>query len=364
MLMSSRLKFDLNTLANEMLDSFDPALFESKTTTFLDPAMAGGQFLKAIEDRLRLYGHSDKNIAKRVTGYAENHLYMGWSKKYRGIISHMEVKKLNEIEDMDFDVTIGNPPYQNVDKKNKNAKLWYDFGVRCANLNSEVIALVTPEAAFKDIDSNGKKLRKHLKELGYGIITVERHERGDYFDVGVDTCHWILSKKSDKDIDSAIFSYTDQKIVDICEKVVSYPKKLAMVTENDVANAELSESGRYEFYRSGLNKSCTDKTLSNIGKKIIFPFSASYKSLFFSKEPSGSLNKVVAVKSKNEAEQVIAYCLSDLFIFVANNYRKTSGFCPFVKKGLIPDLRGVDTQDLYALFGLTKDEIALVEGRD
>ena len=275
-----------------------------------------------------------------------------------------EVKTLEEIEDMNFDVTIGNPPYQNVDKKNKNAKLWYDFGVRCANLNSEVIALVTPEAAFKDIDSNGKKLRKHLKELGYGIITVERHERGDYFDVGVDTCHWILSKKSDKDIDSAIFSYTDQKIVDICEKVVSYPKKLAMVTENDVANAELSESGRYEFYRSGLNKSCTDKTLSNIGKKIIFPFSASYKSLFFSKEPSGSLNKVVAVKSKNEAEQVIAYCLSDLFIFVANNYRKTSGFCPFVKKGLIPDLRGVDTQDLYALFGLTKDEIALVEGRD
>ena len=273
------------------------------------------------------------------------------------------VKTLEEIEDMNFDVTIGNPPYQNVDKKNKNAKLWYDFGVRCANLNSEVIALVTPEAAFKDIDSNGKKLRKHLKELGYGIITVERHERGDYFDVGVDTCHWILSKKSDKDIDSAIFSYTDQKIVDICEKVVSYPKKLAMVTENDVANAELSESGRYEFYRSGLNKSCTDKTLSNIGKKIIFPFSASYKSLFFSKEPSGSLNKVVAVKSKNEAEQVIAYCLSDLFIFVANNYRKTSGFCPFVKKGLIPDLRGVDTQDLYALFGLTKDEIALVEAK-
>ena len=264
---------------------------------------------------------------------------------------------------MIFDVTIGNPPYQNVDKKNKNAKLWYDFGVRCANLNSEVIALVTPEAAFKDIDSNGKKLRKHLKELGYGIITVERHERGDYFDVGVDTCHWILSKKSDKDIDSAIFSYTDQKIVDICEKVVSYPKKLAMVTENDVANAELSESGRYEFYRSGLNKSCTDKTLSNIGKKIIFPFSASYKSLFFSKEPSGSLNKVVAVKSKNEAEQVIAYCLSDLFIFVANNYRKTSGFCPFVKKGLIPDLRGVDTQDLYALFGLTKEEVALVEAQ-
>ena len=136
-----------------------------------------------------------------------------------------------------------------------------------------------------------------------------------------------------------------------------------MVTENDVANAELSESGRYEFYRSGLNKSCTDKTLSNIGKKIIFPFSASYKSLFFSKEPSGSLNKVVAVKSKNEAEQVIAYCLSDLFIFVANNYRKTSGFCPFVKKGLIPDLRGVDTQDLYALFGLTKEEVALVEAK-
>ena len=361
--MLARLKFDLNTLANEILDSFDPAFFESKTTTFLDPCMGGGQFLRAIEDRLRLYGHSDKNIAKRVTGYAENYLDIGYTKKAMGVVSHMEVKDINEIEDMNFNVILGNPPYQNVDKKNKNAKLWYDFGLLCSNLNSELIALVTPEAAFKDIDSNGKRLRKHLKGLGYGVVTVERHDRGVHFDVGVDTCHWILSKKSDIDIESAVFSYTDQKIIDICEKVVTYPKKLAMVTENDVANAELSESGQHEFYRSGLNKSSTDKTLKNIGDKIIFPFSASYKSLFFSNEPSGSLNKVVAVGSKNEAEDIIAYCLSDLFVFVANNYRKTSGFCPFVKKGMIPDLRGVDTQDLYSLFGLTKEEIAYVEAK-
>ena len=265
-----------------------------------------------------------------------------------------------EEDKVDVDVLLGNPPYQNVDKKNKNAKLWYDFSVSALKYNAEVIAFVTPEAAFKDIDSNGRRMRKLMSESGYGLKEFERHH-GKWFDVGVETSHWIIEKGNPTSIESGVFTYTSQTAIDICDKVVSYPKKLKMWQENDTSNSDIVENGKYEFYRSGKNKSRTNKKLNNSGKKVLFPFSASYKSLFYTEECVSGLNKIVNVNSKKEGRIIEEYCLSDLFIFVANRYRKTSGFCPFVKNQLVPDLRGEDTSDLYSLFGLTKEEIEYIE---
>jgi hypothetical protein len=56
--------------------------------------------------------------------------------------------------------------------------------------------------------------------------------------------------------------------------------------------------------------------------------------------------------------------LSKLFIFVANNYNKTSGFTPFVKNNKIPDLRRKEVwtdRELYEHFKLTQQEIDLIE---
>ena len=65
----SRIKLDTTSVVNVLLDCVDQTLFERDDTTFLDPAMAGGQFLKAVEDRLRSHGHSDENISNRVASY-------------------------------------------------------------------------------------------------------------------------------------------------------------------------------------------------------------------------------------------------------------------------------------------------------
>ena len=62
-----RLKLD-NALANEMVSKLPESLFLSDCTSFLDPSMGGGQYVVAIEDRLRKMGHSDANIKNRVFG--------------------------------------------------------------------------------------------------------------------------------------------------------------------------------------------------------------------------------------------------------------------------------------------------------
>ncbi len=66
--MLSRLKFAIAPLVKEILDNLPDSIWTSSSTTFLDPAMGGGQFLVEIERRLRVAGHSDENIANRVFG--------------------------------------------------------------------------------------------------------------------------------------------------------------------------------------------------------------------------------------------------------------------------------------------------------
>ena len=77
--MLGRLKFELTELVNEMLDQLPKSIFESETSTFLDPCMAGGQFVLGIETRLREYGHSDANIAERVFGVAPRELIVNFA---------------------------------------------------------------------------------------------------------------------------------------------------------------------------------------------------------------------------------------------------------------------------------------------
>ena len=74
--MLSRLKFEIDPLVAEILDHLPESVWTSTSTTFFDPAIGGGQFVRAIEQRLRRYGHSDANIRKRVFGFEESNLHI------------------------------------------------------------------------------------------------------------------------------------------------------------------------------------------------------------------------------------------------------------------------------------------------
>ena len=271
---------------------------------------------------------------------------------------------------MKFDIVIGNPPYDNGSSA-RNNKLWRRFSEYLIDYGMEYIALVTPDNILTEdckCKSNGYQLRSYIKSNNYGFIHAEL-QGGAFPGVGISACSWII-KRGSVDVVTPILKFDetviDETTISICNKVKSYVDKLHLTTENGGLSKKQCNSGKYEIYFSGDKISYTDCDLVGVGKlKVVFPFSASYHKMFITDKSCGMLNKVFYVKDKCEGELIVNYCNSKLFRFVSvMDDEKTSGFCPFVKKGNVPDIRKygkITDAQLYKLFKLTPEEIKTVE---
>jgi site-specific DNA-methyltransferase (adenine-specific) len=149
----SRLKFDIPELVGEILDGLPPEVFSSTTTTFLDPAMGGGQFVAEIERRLRAHGHSDANIRSRVFGYERGPVAIRYAVNKHNLVGNYTCKTIVEFlelnSDMQFDVVVGNPPYQRPDAgKSTGASALYHLFVEKSKQIGKTIALIIPSRWF------------------------------------------------------------------------------------------------------------------------------------------------------------------------------------------------------------------------
>ena len=61
-----RVRMNIDSLVQELLDQIPEEKFKSTDEIFCDPAFAGGQFLHGVADRLMRYGHSAENILSRL----------------------------------------------------------------------------------------------------------------------------------------------------------------------------------------------------------------------------------------------------------------------------------------------------------
>lgn len=191
--MLGRLKFNIDALVNEILDTVPEETFESKTTTFLDPAMAGGQFLKAVISRLRKYGHSDTNIAGRIFGYETNKMRVNFAAKQCGNIgTFAAINFLEEHMSKKFDVIIGNPPYQDGTKTDQQNKIYNQFSKRALLLSNRIVAFVTPVSVCKRSKRFSLINTDGLKQVDFRAT--------NFFKVGSTICSWIVDKSYTGDI--------------------------------------------------------------------------------------------------------------------------------------------------------------------
>ena len=165
--MLSRMKFEIEPLVAEMLDRLPNSVWSSKTSTFFDPAIGGGQFVRAIEQQLREHGHSDANIRSRVFGFEESNLHIRFAvNKYNlvGQYGRKPYEKFFELDNnMKFDVIVGNPPYQvpNAKTSGGSGTLWKKFVLHVFDhvATDGYVAFVTPVCPYYTKDSIGKKFR-------------------------------------------------------------------------------------------------------------------------------------------------------------------------------------------------------------
>ncbi len=273
--------------------------------------------------------------------------------------------ELYEDEDM-FDVILGNPPYQDSQNKATNNKLWYKFVDKATELVKAggLIGFVTPSSAFISTVGFGKKFCTETLKNKFSLLKVKIHGDKEYFDVGVETSHWIIQNKPNCHLDS-LPVMRDTIIDDIVNKVNSASPKLVLVHENPNVTKDDLGLGTYEIYYSGKNKSTViNRPLNNGQLKVVFPFSAAYHNQFATTESTCHFNRVLYVKNQNEADNVLSYTKSKAYIFYASFYQKTSGFTPAVKNNQLPMLdssKKWTDKEVYAHFKLTKAEIDYIE---
>lgn len=197
--MLSRIKFEIDPLVNEMLDQLPVHVWTSDSTTFFDPAIGGGQFVKEIECRLLRYGHSKANVRKRVFGLEESNLHIRYAVNKHKLVGQYACKPYEKFLELDssvkFDVIVGNPPFQNSNSDAKRWTLWEQFVNKAFEL-SDNVAMVTPQS----ITSPGPFSLIKDKSL---IINIDVSK---HFNVGSTFCYFVADKNKPAAITTKIIT--------------------------------------------------------------------------------------------------------------------------------------------------------------
>ena len=224
--MLSRMKFEIEPLVTEMLDQLPESVWASDSTTFLDPAIGGGQFVCAIEIRLRTRGHSDANIRKRVFGLETSDLHIRYAVNKHKLVGQYAKKSYEKFFELDntmkFDVVIGNPPYQDSKAHGKkttgNGALWVKFTVKAMDLvkDNGFLGFVIPDSwtapTYDLMGSRESIFTDYFKKANLFYLNFD--VKKFFPNVGIDPSAFIL-KKNQLYIGTTIKTLTETTNLDL-----------------------------------------------------------------------------------------------------------------------------------------------------
>lgn len=385
--MLSRLKFEIAPLVDEILDQIPEDQWISTTSTFFDPAIGGGQFVSAIETKLRKYGHSDENISGRVFGCESDLLSVQYAINKYGLIGTYYICNFLEEEwGMKFDNILGNPPYQSPKNVENSNKLYIAIAQKSIKLLKENgnLYFITPQAVL--IPSRLNKLpelfNNHLVEVNYTA--------NDYFNIGQSVISWHYTTKpidkiritdqSIRYVDSVynISNDNNRMLIKILNKVDFHrngQNKLKIIQTGDkqhIPKKKLylnkKENSVEVICSSSKNpiQYCNIEDAYSPSPQLIIPFIGGWnKGCEINDKPT---NKDLFTNrdrlNQKELKVLKSYLESNLISFCVNEFKKIKpgmGYTFLRKLSEIDLTRTWTDAELYKHFNLTQEEIDYVE---
>jgi hypothetical protein len=375
-------------LAQEMILKIPEYIFESSTTTFLDPACGRGTFHKTIAKKLKGYGHSWENITSRIfgididpfSGIKQAHYFFG----PKNII----VQDFLEMSFPDnwpkrFDVIISNPPY--------SKGLHLKFLEKSLTLSKKDILFVHPSTQYVDkkSDMEGEKSKYYSinQKLEKFIKSIHLFNGNSIFNIGLyipcAITHLDVSNKNNGNFYLTNQITNEKKICNSVSNIHSFGtsdlffsifSKIRMRMENslnDLANLKCQGKENERILKDP-NSFFVDFTFirghSDLSGSLKTMFKEDFHTLFKkSIKPKFGENPKYGIwfefKTMKEAENFISYCKTDFARFGLAILKMSQNQHAGEMK-LIPWMdftQEWDEEKLYSHFGITKEEQAFIK---
>lgn len=399
--MLSRLKFEIEPLVNEMLDQLPKEEWASETSTFLDPAVGGGQFVREIEKRLRKAGHSDANINGRVYGCESSLLSVKYVlNKYKLVGNYVTCDFLKEdFNGMKFDNIVGNPPYQDSKAHGKkttgNGALWVKFTVKAMGLvkDNGFLGFVIPnswtaptydlmgsrESIFTDYFKKNNlfylnfDVKKFFPTVGIDpsafILKKDQTYTGTTIKTPTETIHLNLSNMSfiTKDLSSASLAI-HSKVLSNLENSRLIKMRWKKTVTSIKAQETKDNTFKYPFidhhsYKPIRWSNTLDPDASK--RKVLVPYVGKYQCII---DDTGELGarESVSILFLNDNEKgkfANGFFTSKLINFIMNTNQWTQYQLSQILNFIPVEDFSQDWNDskIYQHFGLTQEEIDYVE---
>lgn len=384
--MFERNNFSFDELVFDMVDNIDEKYFISSTTIFLDPAMAGGQFVVEIEERLREYGHSDENIKGRVFGYHHNIIELNCAINDNGLVGTYEVKDfINDEITMRPDAIVSNPPFQstnNTDKKQPEShNLWSKFALKANEILADdgYIAFITP-------DSWGSPNSKVLKMFKENSLLNINTNISQYFNgIGSSFTAWTYQKNHNTktvdidgtkvDLDALHYLPRDPaRTFSIHNKVINTDyDRLNVACDTKAAHSDWKKKAiskeqdaeyKYPTHHTNAQRVFAKKKSNDFDSyKVVWTTSGYFKPFL----DDGNIGTTetslyIVVADETEGNNLMSYFNSKVYQFIIAT-GKWSGFINARVCTLLPKLENkfYTDEELYNLFNLTAEEISIIE---
>jgi 16S rRNA G966 N2-methylase RsmD len=166
-------------LVCKILDKIPEGVWRNPKATFLDPCMGKGTFLLEIVRRLvYIYGYTEDDAKSRVYGYDIRVKYINHLTR-RGLKNVRHKDFLNEIIEMEFDVVLGNPPYQLKVGDKKTEPLWNKFFHKSLSILKEggYLSLIHP-SGWRNIEGKFSDIKDIIKGKKLHYLSINNEKKG------------------------------------------------------------------------------------------------------------------------------------------------------------------------------------------